>query len=284
MFKSFCIKTNNNRIVDYLLNNFENVDLENLYVSKLKFKYYNNFIVHYKGKSLDSFYSTFSKILASTIIEFYEKNIIKHIINSNYFYFTDIEQKKIFDIVIDYIYNNKLTESYIRKDSIIISCIEYFSINKSAILDGFVNFRINDYIKIIDYIVDMAVNKFVIDREYTEFIDLLKCYINSKDFGTSTVHLIYQNKESILLDEFKKSIRLDDSILNSKFLSDITFSSNDYTLNTLLTLLPQKIYIHLIDDIQDEFINTLKLIFDDRIFLCDDCNICKLYKLEELHK
>ena len=149
MFKSFCIKTNNNRIVDYLLNNFENVDLENLYVSKLKFKYYNNFIVHYKGKSLDSFYSTFSKILASTIIEFYEKNIIKHIINSNYFYFTDIEQKKIFDIVIDYIYNNKLTESYIRKDSIIISCIEYFSINKSAILDGFVNFRINDYIKII---------------------------------------------------------------------------------------------------------------------------------------
>ena len=284
MFKSFCIKTNNNRIVDYLLNNFENVDLENLYVSKLKFKYYNNFIVHYKGKNLDSFYSAFSKILASTIIEFYEKNIIKHIINSNYFYFTDIEQKKIFDIVIDYIYNNKLTESYIRKDSIIISCIEYFSINKSAILDGFVNFRINDYIKIIDYIVDMAVNKFVIDREYTEFIDLLKCYINSKDFGTSTVHLIYQNKESILLDEFKKSIRLDDSILNSKFLSDITFSSNDYTLNTLLTLLPQKIYIHLIDDIQDEFINTLKLIFDDRIFLCDDCNICKLYKLEELHK
>lgn len=283
MLKSFCIKTNNNRIIDYLLNKFEDIELENLYVSKLNFKLYTNFIVHYKGKDLASFYNIFSNILASTIIEFYEKDIIKHIINSNYFYFTDIEQRKIFDIVNDYLYNNELTESYIRKDSIIISCIEYFSNNKSAILDGFVNFRLNDYIKILDYIVDMAVNKFVIDREYTEFIDLLKCYINSKDYGTGCVHLIYQNQESTLLDEFKKIIDLDDSILNSKYLSDITFSSNDYTLNTLLTLLPEKIYIHLVDGTPDEFINTLKLVFDNRIYICNDCNICKVYRLDKNH-
>ena len=136
----------------------------------------------------------------------------------------------------------------------------------------------------LDYIVDMAVNKFVIDREYTEFIELLKCYINSKECDSQCVHLIYQNKESILLDESKKIIDLNDSILNSKYLSDITFSSNDYTLNTLLTLLPKKIYIHLVDNIEDEFINTLKLIFDDKIYICDDCNICKIYRLEKMQK
>lgn len=281
MLKSFCIKTNNKKIIDYLLNNFEKIELDKLYVSKLKFKLYDNFIIHYKGKNLSDFYIVFSDILSSSIIEFYEKDIIKHIINTNYFYFTDIEQRKIFDIACNYLYNNELTESYIRKDSIIIACTEYFSNNKSAILDGFVNFRLRDYIKIIDYIVDMAVNKFVIDREYTEFIDLLKCYINSKEYGIGAVHLIYQNQESILLDEFKKTIDLDDSILNSKYLSDITFSSNDYTLNTLLTLLPEKIYIHLVDGIQDEFINTLKLIFDNRIYICNDCNICKVYRLDK---
>ena len=80
MLKSFCIKTNNNSIIDYLLNEFENVELQNLYVSKLKFKLYSNFIVHYKGKDLDSFYSIFSNILSSAILKFYEKDIIKHII------------------------------------------------------------------------------------------------------------------------------------------------------------------------------------------------------------
>ena len=283
MLKSFCIKTNNKLIIDYLLNNFEKVDLENLYISKLEFKLYNNFIVHYKGKNLSAFYEFFSNILSSAIIEFYEKDIVKHIINTNYFYFTDLEQRRILDIVNDYLYNGELTESFIRKDSIVISCIEYFSNNKSAILDGFVNFRLKNYIKILDYIVDMAVNKFVIDREYTEFIDLLKCYINSKEHGIGAVHLIYQNQESILLDEYKEIIDLDDSVLNSKYLSDITFSSNDYTLNTLLTLLPKKIYIHLIDEIQDEFINTLKLVFDNRIYICNDCNICKVYRLGKNH-
>ena len=284
MLKSFCIKTNNNRIVDYLLNEFGKVELENIYLSKSNFKLYNNFIVHYKGKALDSFYNIFSNILSSAIIEFYEKDIIRHIINCNYFYFSEIEQRKIFDIVNNYIYNEELTESYIRKDSIMISCIEYFANNKSAILDGFVNFRLNDYIKIIDYIVDLAVNKFVIDREYSEFIDLLKCYINSKDYGTEVVHLIYQNQESILLDEFKSIINLDDNVLNSKFLSDISFSSNDYALNALLTLLPRKIYIHIVDNVEDEFINTLKLIFDGRIYICNDCNICKVYRLEKIRK
>lgn len=284
MLKSFCIKTNNKKIVNYLLNSFEKIELDKLYISNLKFKFYNNFIVHYKGKNLSDFYKVFSNIISSTIIEFYEKDIIKHIINTNYFYFTDIEQRKIFDIVKKYLYNGELTESHIRKDSIIISCVDYFSNNKSAILDGFVNFRLKEYIKILDYIVDMAVNKFVIDREYTEFIDLLKCYINSKECGTSAVHLIYQRQESTLLDEFKKTINLDDSILNSKYLSDITFSSNDYTLNTLLTLLPEKIYVHLVDSVQDEFINTLKLVFDDRIYICNDCNICKVYRLEAIRK
>jgi len=284
VLKSLCIKTNNNKIVDYLLNNFENIELDKLYVSKLQFKFYNNFIVHYKGKNLNLFYDVFSTILSSAIIKFYEEDIIKHIINTNYFYFTDIEQRKIFDIVKRYLCNGELAEQYIRKDSIMMSCIEYFSNNKSAILDGFVNFRLNDYIKILDYIIDISVNKFIIDREYTEFIDLLKCYINSKKSGVSAVHLVYQNQESILIDESKKIIDLDDSILNSKFLSDITFSSNDYTLNTLLTLLPEKIYIHLVDGTQDEFINTLKLVFDDRIYICNDCNICKVYRLETIRK
>ena len=43
-------------------------------------------------------------------------------------------------------------------------------------------------------------------------------------------------------------------------------------------LLPNKIYIHLIDTKADEFINTLKLIFENRIEFCNDCNICNIFK------
>ena len=280
MLKSVCIKTNNNKIVNYLLNEFKKTNYNGIYISKLKFKFYNNFIVHYKGENLDDFYSILSNILASSILKFYEKSIIKHIINCNYFYFSKTEQDKIFNIANSYLSSEEVEETYLRKDSIFFSLIDYLTNSKSLILDGFVNFRINDYMKIIDYIVDLAVNKFIIDREYSEFIDLLKCYINSKPCQVNTVHLIYKDQSSTLLDEFKNIILIDENALKSKYLSDITFSSNDYTLNTLLTLLPKKIYIHLTDNIEDEFINTLKLIFNNRIYICSDCNICRAYKLK----
>ena len=81
-----------------------------------------------------------------------------------------------------------------------------------------------------------------------------------------------------MLDENKNIIKIEDDLLNSKYLSDITFSSNDYTLNTLLNLVPKKIHIHLVDENIDEFINTIKLIFEERVDFCNDCEICKIYQ------
>lgn len=74
-------------------------------------------------------------------------------------------------------------------------------------------------------------------------------------------------------------INVDKNALNAKYLSDVSFSNNDYILNTLLNLLPKKIYLHLVSPLSNlDFINTLQLIFENRIELCHDCNICNLYK------
>lgn len=80
------------------------------------------------------------------------------------------------------------------------------------------------------------------------------------------------------MNQNKHVISVDDIIFDAKYLSDISFSSNDYALNALLTLLPKKIEIHLIG-YEDEFINTLKLVFGKRIYICTDCNICRTYRV-----
>ena len=68
--------------------------------------------------------------------------------------------------------------------------------------------------------------------------------------------------------------------MNAKYLSDISFSSNDYALNALLNLTPKKLIIHVMDGTSDEFINTLKLIFENRYEVCNSCELCKLYKIK----
>ena len=166
------------------------------------------------------------------------------------------------------------TSIFDRKYNALSRCFfDFISKNKVLILDGFLNFRVRPYINVLDDIVNEAVEK-----EYLEFISLLRLYINSQNSNIDLVHVIYTDSDSILLDKNKEIITTDDINFKAKYLSDISFSANDYTLNSLLTLLPKKIYIHLIDCYIDEFINTLQAIFENRIQICTDCNICNLYK------
>ena len=275
---SFCIKTNNPVIINYLLNNLEALPLEDVYFINRKFKIYNNVIVHYKGKDENLFFNYLSDILSNCIINYYEPNLLKRIINFNYFYFDDFEKTLIEKNCYEFIEQDDHEKLKYRKEEIWICVLKYLLENKSIILDGFVTFRLPEYHKTLDYIVDYSVNKYIIEKEYTEFINLLKLYIDSKESQSDLVHLVYTNGESILLDHNKNIISLSDNMFNAKYLSDISFSSNDYALNTLLSLLPKKIEIHLIS-FEDEFINTLKLIFGTRISVCTDCNICRTYRV-----
>ena len=276
--KSFCIKNNNEIILNYLLTQIENANMENVYISKNSFKNYKNIIVHYKGNKDDIFIYNLSEILTKCILEFYEKNIVKRIVNSDYFYFDGKEKNMIYRNCYELLDDSNSNDFVIRKERI-FSCLQnYILENKFFILDGFVNFRLFEYNSLIEECVDVAVNKFIIDKEYKEFIELLRGYIKSQKARTDTIHIIYSNSEPILMDENKNVLFYDNQFEHAKYLSDITFSSKDYCLNALLNLLPKKIIIHLIAD-EDEFVETLKLIFQNRLMLCKECNICKTFKL-----
>lgn len=276
--KSICIKSNNKYIIDYLLKDFSNINLDSTYLSNNSFKIYDNVIIHYLGNNINDFYKILCDVLTRCILFFYEKKLTKKIISYNYFYFNDIDSKQILDNCMDLfnfdegIYNEKY-------DAIYNSLYCYLTEHHSIVLNGFVNFRLKNYKEILDYNVDICVSNFLIEKEYFEFINLLHLYVNSKASSTNVLHLIYVNKESILIDDNKNIVSTEDHIFDAKYLSDISFSSNDYCLNTLLNLLPEKLNIHLVDNYEDEFINTLKLIFENRVHICNDCDICRVYRM-----
>lgn len=281
--KSFCIKTNNNAILEYLLDKLDYLELEEVKYSKNKFKIYSNIIVHYIGEKISFFDEKLSSIITDTILKFYKEKMIKKIINFDYFYFEEHEKKIIIQNCCEIIESSEYEQISKEKEYIHEAVLQYVIENKSMILEGFVKFRIKEYIKYLDSIVDIAVNKYIIEKEYNEFISLLRMYINSKKSNIKNLHLIYGKSELTILDENKNIVPLCKEIYNAKFLSDIIFSENDYALNTLLTLLPQRIEIHLLDS-EDEFIKTVKLIFEDRVYICRECNICRTYKMIKMTK
>ena len=276
--KSLCIKTNNSDLIEYLLNELKHLELEHICFSTQKFKHFKNVIIHYKGDNNYIFLDKISSILSLLVIDELEEEFINKLLIQNYFYFDINERRDILDICFD-IMAEDFSDNFDKKFKALYNSFYNFLLeNRKLYLKGFTNFRLKDYFNILDSIVTKAVNSYVIEKEYLEFISLLKLYINSQNSNCEIVHIVYSNSNTILLDENKQIIDISEDNLNAKYLGDISFSSNDYTLNSLLTLLPKKIYIHLIDNYIDEFINTLQTIFEDRIQICTNCNICNLYK------
>ncbi len=179
--KSFCIKTNNTNIINYLLKRFSDSNIENIYYRNNEFRLYKNVIIHYTGSDLYLFFNQLSDIITDCIIKFYEEKILSHIINFNYFYFDSYEKDEIKKDCLNILKLKNISNYANKRETIWVSVFEYIMEHNSMILSGFVNFRISDYTKSLDYIVDVSVNKFILEKEYREFIDLLKLYIYSKN-------------------------------------------------------------------------------------------------------
>ena len=267
--KTVCIKTNNQNAIDYLLKTLKKCNLKDVYFSCKNFKIFTNIFIHYKGSNLNIFLFNISEILSSLVLDVYENDIAYRILSCDYFYFNNIEKHEILlnfeelccEDIDTFLYKKK------KLTNIFYDIIEQ---NKKIFLKGIITFRISDYIKEIQNQIDSAVNQYLIEKEYNEFVSLLKLYVNTEPCRIDLLHLIYNNGSPILLDKNKNIIKTDSNILNAKYLSDISFSDCDIALNTLLNLVPQKIYIHLKNEKTDEFINTLELIFENRIVLCID--------------
>ncbi|HPU40815.1 MAG TPA: putative sporulation protein YtxC [Acetivibrio clariflavus] len=184
--------------------------------------------------------------LADYIIKEYEEKLLLRIINSNYCYFNSIEKKEILRLALLIIKNddkNFLNSLFqIRRRNIIIKkLVDYFESSNKVILDGFVNFRLKDYIKDLEEIVDKAVDEFLTEREYKEFIRLLRYFVDIQEPKFNVIHVLvdYDNKY-ILLDEKKKEITNE---CIQEFMSDIPegeINYDDLLVSSLITMAPKK--------------------------------------------
>lgn len=276
---SLCIKTNNEEILSYLQDEFSSFNMLNTFYSRNEFKFYKNIIIHYTGIDKELFYTKLATILSYLVIDYFESDIIKNILSANYFYFDNAELDKILDLCDENLCDDEEFSFTNRQMLLFDAFYEYISTHHSIILTGFINFRLKEYRNLLEDLTDFSVNEFIIEREYLEFISLLRLYVNSQFPSSISVHLISLGNDILLLDENMEMIDVDKNALKAKYLSDVSFSNNDYVLNTLLNLLPKKIHLHLVSASGNlDFINTLQLVFENRIEICNDCDICNLYK------
>lgn len=238
----------------------------------------------YREKSMESYKvlkTYISNALADYIIRQYEDRLILRIINTNYCYFNSIERKEILHKALNIIKNedksffNSLFQMK-RRNVIISQLMDYFDNSNNIILDGFVNFRLKEYIKDLEDVVDKAVDDFLMDREYKEFIRLLRYFVDIQEPKLNTVHVIvgYDNKYT-LLDERKKEITNECIQEYASEISEGEINYDDLLVSSLITFAPRKIILHCAGQFRNkELMDTIKNVFSGRVVICKGCDIC----------
>lgn len=224
-----------------------------------------------------------SNALADHIIRQYEERLITRIINTNYCYFNSKEKKEILILALNNVKNEDKdffnTLFKIRRRNVIVrKLFEYFERSNSLILDGFVNFRLKEYIKDLEEIVEKAVDDFLMEREYKEFIRLLKYFVDIQEPKFDTIHIMADyDKKYILLNESLEEITNE---CIHEFVNEISegeVNNDDLLVSSLITMAPKKIIIHNLEKFKNkELLETIKNVFIGKVVMCNGCEACMI--------
>lgn len=213
-----------------------------------------------------------SDLLTDCIIRVYEDFLLNRIVVRDYVDFSALDRGEIINVAKEIIDGNDSVVDKIffikRKNYIYKRLVEFLSDNEIIRLEGFIYFRLKDYKKDLELILEKAVEVYLTEKEYNEFINLLKYFIEVQEPKIDVVYLtIYNNGDFRLCDKFDQDVSylyIDDmreEFLNSKL------SKEDILLGALITISPTRIVLNKENEgeIEGEIFNTIKSIFNDRI-------------------
>ncbi|MEX2415728.1 MAG: putative sporulation protein YtxC [Paenibacillaceae bacterium] len=151
----------------------------------------------------------------------------------------------------------------------------YLQTNSILDIEGFVYFRLKSYMSDLQDIVEDALNEFLLNEQYQEFIALLKYFVYFQDTKIPEVHLIHQgNNKFQLLDGDLQQLDLSDAKDVIVETVDRELNYEDMVVSALISASPKQIHIHTRDP-ETQSIKTIQQIFEGRTMICTCCKLCK---------
>ncbi len=217
-------------------------------------------------------------VLSGIILEDMQSKMVQKIIQEEYFYFEKEDQDKILRDALAIMWGGKkpiMDAETIRKEwknKVRNRILDYFRENDQIIFEGFVRFRLKDFIRELEYAVDRAVDDLLIEKEYNEFIKLLQYFVEIQEPKLEEVHVFQdENRKYTLLDSSLRVINNDVLEELAKEISDKEISCDDLLISSLITIAPNKITIHECDKIKNtELLNTIKNVFSGKVIMSHD--------------
>lgn len=161
-----------------------------------------------------------------------------------------------------------------RKQKVADELESYLQENTELHLTGFVTFRLHAYWNELRDAAEYAVDEFVMDKQYQEFISLLRYFVDMQDSKIPLVHLLHKTGHEFLVCD-ERLQPLEHKPVDRIVAEMVEYEMNveDMVISTLVTIAPKQIVIHTRQP-ELQIIRTIESIFGLRVSVCVGCSSC----------
>lgn len=244
---------------------------------------YGSYVYTREEDCWTAFRQFLADIISDLILNHWEDQLLKDIIRENYFYFDNQERKIIYNYALHHVYSDD-EESCLnpiyrsdRKNRILQKVMDFLHYNNSVVIDGFIRFRLKEYLGELREAADKAVDDYLMEREYQEFIQLLKYFVDVQEPRAEVVNILVNGAGNFkLYDEKMEPIKNDYMEGFVVELVDNEINFEDLLISALITIAPKNIVLHYKDDsVKSATIDTIEGVFAGRVLECAGCGFCR---------
>ncbi|HOL84906.1 putative sporulation protein YtxC [Thermoclostridium caenicola] len=225
------------------------------------------------GKRYSHVIQQVSDSLADYILKSYEKEILSRIIHRICNGLPKRDLDEINRIACKRLYPENMTENMIKERRRLISdkISEYLRTSRNLTLEGFITFRLGEYVKKLEVEVDRAIRQYFVEKQYEEYINLLTAFIRMQCPRVPELHVFVQPDGSYRV-QGADPFDIPDDITRGYGIDKghPVIRDDDFMIGFLLTCAPIRIFIHHADKFKNkELLNTIKTVFSECVLVND---------------
>lgn len=222
-----------------------------------------------------------SEFLAEHILRDWEEKILFKEINKKSRRISPEDQKIVLYKAVDFLRRCNGNESlnlllnYGRKNKISHKIMDYIYSNNTLVIEGLITFCMPDYLNELRFAVDMACEELRNEKEYNDFVKLLRYFVDTQIPRLHEVNLL-MDKDGLFYiwdgDGVNIHEKFSDYYCNDILINDI--SLDDMLVSILITVSPQQIILHNAGKQDTEPVKMIREVFAERIKDCNGCERC----------
>lgn len=216
--------------------------------------------------------------VAEFITDVWERSELERLVVDDFYYYASDEVEYLADCAVKILADLQGHDGRpLRFGHIVEQVSEQLTSGQELVVEGLLRFRMQPLYEDLHRVVEQAIDEYLMDLEYQEFVKLLRYFLDVQEPGLAMLHLVsVSERENRLFDGEGRPLTAE--VMAGRLTSELRNGdvAAEDMLSVLVALAPERLLLHVVGEEETPpFVETVTKIFQDKAEVCAGCPLCE---------